>query len=122
MNGLSSFVSGLLEAMGGLGSTGTGMLGDRLELAALELREAKIRLIQALILTCVAVVFSLFGIILLVLAVVYALPDQWRLHALAALGVLGLLAGLGAFLSLRRRMVQPFAQTLTELNKDKQCF
>ena len=122
MNGLSSFVSGLLEAMGGLGSTGAGMLGDRLELAALELREAKIRLIQALILVCVGVVFSLFGIILLVLAVVYALPHQWRLHALAALGVLGLLAGLGAFFSLRQRMAQPFTQTLAELEKDKQCF
>lgn len=122
MTGLSSFVSGLLEALGGLGSTGAGMLGDRLELAALELREAKIRLIQALILVCAGVVLSLFGLILLVLAAVYALPPQWRLHGLSALGALGLLAGLWAFLSLRRRMARPFAQTLAELGKDKECF
>lgn len=122
MTGLASLVSGVLEALAGLGTSASGMLGDRLELAALELREARIRLIQTVVLACAGVVLSLFGLMLLGLAAVYALPPQWRLHALAALGGLGLLAGLWALVSLRRRMVPLFAQTLAELKKDRQCF
>jgi len=125
MAGLTSLFSGLFEALGSLGSTGTGMFGDRLELAGLELREAKIRLVQFLILCLAGTGLSLLGLILLALAVVYALPPQWRLPALAALGAASLLAGLAAFLALRsriRRAPPAFAQTLEELRKDKACF
>jgi uncharacterized membrane protein YqjE len=115
-------LSGVVEALAGLGTSAAGMVGDRLELAALELREAKIRLIQVLALVCAGVVLTLFGLMLLGLAAIYLVPPQWRLHALAALGGLGLLAGLWVLVSVRRRMTPLFAQTLDELKKDRQCF
>jgi uncharacterized membrane protein YqjE len=120
-----SFVTELFGAMGRLGGAGAGLVGERLELASLELREAKIRLVQALILACAAMFLGLLGLAILVVAVAFALPEQWRLYGLVAMAGLCLLAGLGAFFSLRRRLSRrplAFAQSLAELEKDKSCF
>lgn len=125
MSSFSSFVSDMFGVAGRLGVTGAEMLGDRLELAALELREAKIHFIQILILACVATALCLFGLGLLLLAATLALPPEWRIQGLAAMAGLSLLIGLGAFLSLSRRISRrpmAFAQTLAELEKDKACF
>lgn len=101
------------------------MIGDRLELAALELREAKIHFIQVVILACMGTALCLFGLALLIVASTLALPPEWRLHWLVAMAGISLLVGLLAFLSLRRRISRrplAFAQTLAELEKDKACF
>jgi len=98
---------------------------DRLELLALELREAKIHLVQALLLACMAVVFSLLGLLLLVLAGVYVLPPEWRLYGLAFAAAASILAGVVFFIVLCRHLEQKplaFDQSLAELKKDTQCF
>jgi uncharacterized membrane protein YqjE len=125
MAGLPSFVTELFGVAGRLGGAGLDMLGDRLELAALELREANIRFIQALILACAGTILCLFGLGLLILAAVFALPLEWRLLGIGVMAGLSLLGGLAAFLSLRRRISErplTFAQSLAELEKDKTCF
>lgn len=125
MAGLPLFVTEIFGIAERLGGAGMEMLGDRMELAALELREAKIRLVQAIILACVGTALCLFGLGLLLLAVTFALPPQWRPYGLAAMAGVSLLAGLATFLALRRRLAQSpptFAQSLAELEKDKACF
>ena len=98
---------------------------DRVELLGLELREDKIRLVQILILACFAVVFSLLGLILVILTVLALLPLEWRAVGLGVMAGACALGALWAFIGLRTRLGrrnQVFAQTLAELEKDKACF
>ena len=96
-----------------------------MELLALEMREAKIRFVQALLLVCLGVVFSLLGLVLLVLTGVSELPFEWRVYGLAAATLASLVAGAAAFLCLRRVLGQSplaFDQSVAELKKDATCF
>lgn len=101
------------------------ILQDRLELLALELREAKIRFVQAVLLVCTAVVFSLLGLLLLILAALYILPPEWRLYGLTIAAVASMLAGTATFIVLCRHLARKplaFEQSLAELKKDTTCF
>ena len=100
-------------------------LKDRIELLGLELREDKVRLVQALILACTGVVFALLGLILGVLAILFLLPQELRAAGMGALAGACLASAAWAFAGLKRRLSgrrHMFAQTLAELEKDKQCF
>lgn len=125
MDRLPLFISGFSGAAGRLGGIATQILEDRLELLALELREVKIRFIQSLLLACMGVVFSLLGLLLLVLACVYLLTPEWRLYGLAGAAVASMLAGTAVFVVLYRhlqRKTLAFDQSLAELKKDTICF
>lgn len=125
MNRLPLFISGISGTAGRFGGMAALMLQDRLELLGLELREAKIRFIQAFILACIGVVFTLLGLLLAVLALIYVLPLEWRLYGVLLAATISLLAGALVFMVLRRRLVQQplaFHQSLTELQKDSTCF
>lgn len=125
MNTLPMIISGLSGTAGRFSGIAGQVLQDRLELLALELREAKIRFIQALLLACMGVVFFLLGLLLLVLACLYVLPVEWRLYGLAGTALVSLLAGTIVFVILRRHLVRKplaFDQSLTELQKDLKCF
>jgi uncharacterized membrane protein YqjE len=71
MDRLPLIISGFTEAAGRLGGIAAQILRDRLDLLALKLREARIRFVQALLLTCMGVVFSLLGLLSLILAADY---------------------------------------------------
>ena len=117
--------SGLSGLAGRFSGTFIQIFQDRLELLALELREAKIHLVQALLMACMAVVFSLLGLLLLVLAGLYILPPEWRLYGLALAAMVSILAGLIVFIALCRHLEQKplaFDQSVAELKKDTQCF
>ena len=125
MDRLPSIIPGFTGASGRLGGLAAQILQDRLELLALELREAKIHFIQALLLTCVGVVFFLLGLVLMVLLGLYALPIHLRLYGLAAAAVASLLAGVAVFSIMRRILVRKplaFGQSVAELKKDVTCF
>ncbi|NCC84729.1 MAG: phage holin family protein [Clostridia bacterium] len=125
MNRLITGISGFSGAATRIGGAATKMLQDRLELLALELREAKIRFVQALILVCLGVTFSLLGLVLLVLTGLSELPPEWRVYGLAGAALVSLVAGAAALLSLRRVLGQSplaFDQSVAELKKDATCF
>lgn len=125
MSGVSSALQELAGAVGRLGGQAADILGDRLELMALELREDKIRVIQVLILAFLGTALILFGLLLLVAAGIYALPAEWRLPGLLLAATAALAAGWLALCALRRRLgARPgiFAQSIAELEKDKACF
>lgn len=125
MNRLPTGIFGFTGAATRLGGVATQILQDRLELLALELREAKIRFVQALVLVCLGVVFFLLGLVLLVLAGVYELPPEWRVYGLAIAAVASLIAGTVAFRALSRILGQgplAFEQSVAELKKDATCF
>jgi uncharacterized membrane protein YqjE len=125
MDRLPQIITGFTGAAGRFGGIAAQILQDRLELLGLELREAKIHFVQAFLLACMGVVFSLLGILLLVLAAMYFLAPEWRLYGLAVAAAASLLAGVAAFIVLRRRLERKppaFDQSLAELKKDIACF
>jgi uncharacterized membrane protein YqjE len=125
MNRLPLIISGFTGAAGRLSGVAAQILEDRLELLALEVREAKIRLVQALLLACIGVVFSMVGLLLLVLAGVYVLPPEWRIFGLIAAAATGILAGVIVFFLLSRHLGRKplaFDQSIAELKKDMKCF
>lgn len=118
-------ISRFIGATGQFGGLAGQILEDRLELLALELREAKIRLVQAWFLACMGVIFAMAGLLLLVLAGVYILPPEWRIYGLLSAAAASLLAGLVLFIALSRHLGQKplaFDQSLAELKKDMTCF
>lgn len=115
----------IAQAAGRLGWTSLQILEDRLELLSLELREAKISFVQALVLACLGVTCLMFGIGLMILGCLFALPDEWKLHGFAAAASISLVGSAAAFMTLARRTTNKpmaFGQTLAELKKDKPCF
>jgi len=68
MDRLPLIISGFAGAAGRLGGAASQILQDRLELLALEVREAKIRFIQALLLACMGTDLLMFGLLLLFVA------------------------------------------------------
>lgn len=125
MTALPSMLEDLSGAAGRLGGQATDLLKDRVELLALELREERLRFLQGLLLGLGGTFLVLAGVGLLVAAVLYALPAEWRLAGLILAGLFTLGLGSLALCSLRRRLGErgaPFAQTLAELEKDKACF
>jgi uncharacterized membrane protein YqjE len=125
MDRLPQIITGFTGAAGRFGGIAAQILQDRLELLGLELREAKIHFVQAFLLACMGVVFSLLGILLLVLAAMYFLAPEWRLYGLAVAAAASLLAGVAAFIVLRRHLERKppvFDQSLAELKKDIACF
>jgi uncharacterized membrane protein YqjE len=125
MDRLPLIISGFSGGAGRFGGIVIQILQDRLELLALELREAKIRFVQALLLACMGVVFSLLGLLLLVLAGLYVLAPEWRLFGLLSVAMLSVLAGVIVFIILSRhleRKTLAFDQSLAELKKDTTCF
>ncbi len=125
MDRLSMIFSGFTGAADRFGNIGLQILEDRLELLSLEMREAKIRFVQALLLTCMGVVFSLLGILLLVLTTLYLLPPELRLYGLTVSAVVSMFAALLTFILLRRHLERKplaFDQSVAELKKDTTCF
>ncbi|WP_163339807.1 phage holin family protein [Desulfopila sp. IMCC35008] len=125
MSRLPMIISRMTGAAGRVSGLAGQILEDRLELLALELREAKIRLVQAWLLACIGVVFSMLGLLLLVLAGVYILPPEWKIYGLVTAAATSLLAGVITFIALSRHLGQKplaFEQSLAELKKDLTCF
>jgi uncharacterized membrane protein YqjE len=125
MTRLPLIISRFTGAAGRFGGLAGKILEERLELLALEMREAKIHLVQAWLLACLGVVFSMVGLLLLVLAGVYILPAEWRIYGLGAAAAVSLLAGVVIFIALNRLLGQKplaFEQSLAELKKDMTCF
>lgn len=96
---------------------------NRVELFLLELREERIRLFDALLLTTACVVCALMTLALLTFALVVIF---WE-HRAIVLIILTLLYGSAAvvlFLKLRRRLQewQSFEATLDQIKKDRECF
>lgn len=121
----SSALRELADSASRLGGQAAGLLKDRLELLALELREDKIRVIQVLLLACVGSALMLFGLLLLAAAAIYALPPELRLAGMVLAALAALITGGLALAGVKRRLGARhgvFAQSIAELKKDTECF
>lgn len=114
LRSLRTFADGLL-----------GSLYDRIELLSLELQEEKYRLVQVFIWISVMVFLAILATVFASLVLVVIFWDTARVAVIAALAGAYLLALVAAAVGFRRylsRQPKPFAATLGELKKDRECF
>ena len=116
---------GLFDDLRGLFGSLIGLAGRRLELLTLEAQEEKARLLDLVFRAVAVLVLSWMALVTATATLVVAFWDQ---HPVTVLVVVTLGYGGAAALlalSLRRRLRQasrPFAGTLEELRKDRECF
>lgn len=116
---------GLLDDLRGLFGSVFDLAGRRLELLTIEAQEEKARLLDLAFRAAAVLVLAWMT---LVTATATLVVVFWDTHPVAVLVVVTLAYGGGAALlalSLRRRLRQasrPFAGTIEELRKDRECF
>lgn len=116
--------SGLL---GSLRTFLEGLIGsahDRLELLAVELHEEKHRLIQIFIWISAIVFLALLAMVFVSLVLVVLFWETARVAVVCSLAggyVVALIVTLLGFRAYLKRQPKPFAATLSELKKDREC-
>jgi uncharacterized membrane protein YqjE len=113
--------AGLAQSLRNLGVTALGVLKTRAELLVTEIEEERLRLLELLAWGVAAVLFFVFGLVMLSLAVVMAFWDTHRLLAAVILGATYIAAAVVLFLIARSRVRRPrlFTASLEELAKDR---
>ena len=99
------------------------LVGSRVELFLVELKEERVRLFTALALVLAGALFALMTVELVTLLIVVAFWDTDRIPVLVALILVYACAAAGAFFTLRRqlRQWQSFGHSLEQLKKDREC-
>ncbi len=113
--------AGPLGSARALGASLLALLGTRVELAAIELKEEAERRKRLAVLALVAVVFLGTGLLLLAFLLVVLFWDTLRLPAIAGVTLLYTAIGAWAFLRFRailRDSPPPFSATLDEFKRD----
>ncbi len=115
---------GLFASAHRLVETGLSALQNRVELFAVEVREERARFLEALMWASIALFLGMMAVIVLTATIVLlclAEARPWVAGGFTALYVLG---ALWATITLRTRLKSrglPFAETISQLNKDRQC-
>ena len=93
----------------------------RLRLAVVELEEEKANLIQLLLMAGLTLLFTAFGLMSLLVLIIWAVDPQYRLHVMiATTGTLLLLALIGGIWTIRRaRRSTLLLHTRNELANDR---
>lgn len=97
------------------------MVETRLRLAVLELEQEKANIIQMLMMAGITLLLAAFGLMSLLVLLIWAINPQYRLMAIATTtGVLFLLAIIGAIWTLRKaRQSTLLGATREELQEDR---
>lgn len=113
LGSLREFVDGII-----------GSLHDRLDLLAVELHEEKYRLIQIFIWISSIVFLAMLTAVFVSLVLVVVFWESARVGVVCSLAAVYLVALAGAIIGFRnylKRQPKPFAATLSELKKDREC-
>ena len=96
---------------------------NRLELFAVELKEEKCRLIEAILWAAAVAAFGMMTLTLVTFTLVALFWENGRFIALVGLSALYLTGAALSWRALRLRLKNssPFASTLNELKKDRSC-
>ena len=102
-------------------ATGVGALQNRGELFVLELQEEKSRVIQLVIRGVVGLFLAIMTMLLITGAVIFVVPEKYRLYAVGGFAVLYLAGTIWAFVSVKQLLKRmPFGDTLAEFKKDSE--
>lgn len=113
---------GLLAALRGVLAGAVALLENRLSLLAVELREAKLRLLALLLASLGALILLLAGVVFLAIFLTVLFWDSHRLLVLGIFAALFLAGGFLALVAVRRLLAESgrmFGDTLAELAADR---
>jgi len=100
-------------------ATGIGALQNRGELFVVELQEEKSRLIKLVVLGMGTLFLSLMTALLITGAVIFLVPENYRIYAVGGFAALYLIGTIWAIVSLKGLLKKiPFGATLAEFKKD----
>jgi uncharacterized membrane protein YqjE len=112
--------TGLGDLLGRVGSTAARALSTRVELAALEWQEERLRLREILIWSVTAFLLGGMGVLLLTAFIILLFPEGARVYVTAALAVLYFCGAAGAWFGLKAGLKrEPFAETIDQVKKDR---
>lgn len=113
--------SGVLNSFSRIGAIIIDMVETRLRLIAVELEEEKTTLIQLILMTGITLLLTAFGLMSLLILVFWAIPPEYRIHAVAiTTAVLLLCALIGAIMTLKKaRNSTLLGETRQQLELDK---
>ena len=97
---------------------------NRVELLLVEWQEERLRLVEVVLLAGIVLILALMTLMVATLTIVVVCVTTNHLGLVVWLGFLYLLATIGCYCWLRSRLKTwaPFASTLAELKKDKECW
>jgi len=111
---------GLLADVRGVASDAVRIVRTRLELLAIEFQEEKARIVRQVLVASAAIFFASFGVLIALLWLVLALPEEYRHTVLGLLGLAFLVAaGACAWWVSGRDADPPFASTIRTLARDE---
>ena len=116
--------AGLFKSLRWLLDTTLAAVQNRLELFVVELKEEKCRVIEILIWASAAIVLSLMAVTTATFTIVFLVGVEVRVFVLAGFCLFYILAAVGAFYGLKKRLKEhplPFADTLSQIKKDREC-
>lgn len=108
-----------------IGKTLLAILDVRLQLFSVELQTERLRLVETLLKMAVAMAFTAVGLFIGALTLAVFVWELARFRGLIAMTALFLIAGIFLFWRIRNEVLrspQPFAKTLEQLSKDRECF
>ena len=111
---------GLVADVRGVASDAVRIVRTRLELLAIEFQEEKARIVRQVLVASATLFFAFFGMLLALLWLVLALPEDYRHRVLGLLGLAFLVgAGACAWWLTRNNGNSPFAATIKTLTRDE---
>ena len=123
MEGPEEKKRGVFASFGRLFKLIAATAANRVELLLVEWHEERLRLVEALLLAGVVLILALMTLLVATMTIVAVCLINHQMGLVVALGLVYLLATIGCYLFLRSRLKSwaPFAATLAELKKDKEC-
>lgn len=114
---------GILASVRKILDGGLALVQNRVELLAVEVRQEKCRLVEAIMLASAVVALGMMTLTLVTFLLVTLFWDNGRVAVLVILSLLYLLAALIAWRGLRARLkdASAFSGTLEEIKKDREC-
>ena len=115
--------AGLFKSLRHLLDTGLAAVQNRLELFVVELKEEKCHVIQILIWASAVILLGLMAIATATFTIVFLVEESARVFVLAGFCLFYILAAVGAFLGLKKRLKDqplPFAESISQIKKDRE--
>jgi uncharacterized membrane protein YqjE len=116
--------SSLRQVWRRIGATALAIFQNRLDLAALEYREEKVRIFQVLLWGAFFFFLAILAMILVTATIIILFWNQAGLYLLAGFSILYCLLAFWVFRILQQQVKTwppPFADTISEIKKDCEC-
>lgn len=115
--------TGFTHSVRRLLDTGLGILQNRIELFAVEVREEKTHIVELFLWLSLALFLGMMAVVVLTATIILLFNEEKRVYVAGAFCLLYFAGAVWGFLGLRARLKEsglPFAETINEVKKDRE--